>query len=82
MSKFKVTYPNGATPIDHDELKDLIPYKGATISKIVVDRFWKNSIKSSLSPVLRVVASGHPFFASRRPNEHITHGIGQSQRLS
>ena len=34
MSKFKVTYPNGATPIDHDELKDLIPDYIATMSEI------------------------------------------------
>ena len=25
MSKFKISYPSGATPIDIDELKDLIP---------------------------------------------------------
>jgi Fic-DOC domain mobile mystery protein B len=25
MSKLKIIYPNGATPIDHDELSDLIP---------------------------------------------------------
>lgn len=33
-SKFKVTYPNGATPIDLDELKDLIPDYIATMSEL------------------------------------------------
>lgn len=34
MAKFKVTYPNGATPIDPDEQKDLIPDYIATISEL------------------------------------------------
>lgn len=34
MSKFKVTYPSGATPIDPDELKDLIPDYISTMSEL------------------------------------------------
>lgn len=34
MSKLKITYPNGATPIDQDELKDLIPDYLSTISEL------------------------------------------------
>jgi Fic-DOC domain mobile mystery protein B len=34
MSKIKISYPNGATPIDHDELKDLIPDYIATMSEL------------------------------------------------
>ncbi len=34
MSKFKVTYPSGATPIEPDELKDLIPDYISTMSEL------------------------------------------------
>ena len=34
MSKIKVTYPNGATPIDPNELQDLIPDYIATMSEL------------------------------------------------
>jgi len=34
MSKFKVLYPSGATPIDPDELKDLIPDYVSTMSEL------------------------------------------------
>lgn len=34
MSKFKVTYSNGATPIDPDELKDLVPDYISTMAEL------------------------------------------------
>ena len=34
MSKFKISYPSGATPIDPDELKDLIPDYISTIGEL------------------------------------------------
>lgn len=34
MSKFKISYPSGATPIDPDELKDLIPDYISTLGEL------------------------------------------------
>ena len=34
MSKFKIEYPSGATPIDLDEIKDLIPDYVSTMSEV------------------------------------------------
>lgn len=34
MSKFKISYPSGATPIDPDELKDLIPDYISTMGEL------------------------------------------------
>ncbi len=34
MSKFKVTFPSGATPIEPDGLKDLIPDYISTMSEL------------------------------------------------
>lgn len=34
MSKFKVTYPSGATPIEPDELKDLVPDYISTMAEL------------------------------------------------
>lgn len=34
MTKFKIIYPSGATPIDHDELRDLIPDYISTLGEL------------------------------------------------
>jgi Fic-DOC domain mobile mystery protein B len=34
MSKFKITYPSGATPIEPDEVKDLIPDYISTMAEL------------------------------------------------